>query len=211
MPRFKGRSISGESCLMSDEKPVTHQDYKSQLRKIAGKIDQFTTAHSIMRDSLRRKSGIISGITLFSSAAVTFLAIASDNIKEALLPNAVNSDYLLSTLAFVILCGSLAELQFKWRDRAAEHAEAASSFARLKLLFSREAALGADETQQGYVGLKTAYDNVCDMAVKLPDRQFIKLKAAHRRKIELSKYIDEHPHGSIWLTKLKLKWRDDRS
>lgn len=194
---------------MNDGGGQGQEDYGGQIRKISGKIDQFVTSHSIVRDSLRRKSNIIGGVTLFSSAIVTFLAIASDKVKEAILPESVNADYLLSTLAFVILCGSLAELQFKWRDRAAEHAEAANSFARLKLIFSRDIALGVDKTQQGYVGLKTAYDNVCDMAVKLPDRQFVKLKAAHRRKIELSRYIDDHPYASIWLTRLKLKWRDD--
>ncbi len=188
---------------------VASETQIAHLTKLTHRTDQMVTAHSILRDRYEARSNLLSGINIFSAAVVTFLSVASLEIKDALLPVTINPDYLLATLAFVSFCGSLAELHFRWREKASVHADAANSYARLKLSLAEGVAEKSTLTHDRYVSLKTAYDSTSDAVARIPDRQFVKLKAAHKRKINLSSYLDDHPSANILLTRIKFWCRDN--
>jgi hypothetical protein len=88
-------------------------------------------------------------------------------------------------------------------------AEAANALARLKLLIARELSSDLALTKARFAEIQRAYENVNDLVAKIPERRFLELKALHRRKVEMSKFLDEHPGASISFLRLKVWFRDN--
>src|SRR5258708_31351241 len=101
------------------------------------------------------------------------------------------------------------ELKTSWRERSSRHAEAANALSRVKLLIARELASDLAVTKARFAEIQQAYENVNDLIAKIPEGRFLELKALHRRKVEMSKFLDKHPGASIYLLRLKLWFRDN--
>jgi hypothetical protein len=137
------------------------------------------------------------------------LAASSDAIREPFLGDRDTADRIISLSGIAILLVAIADLHFRWPERSARHAEAANSLARYKLLLSRELSNPAPLTGSRYAELKQVYENVSDLTAKVPERKFLHLKGAHRKKVEMSKYLDEHPGSNIYLLRAKIWLRDN--
>jgi hypothetical protein len=185
------------------------EGFRSELQASLRRIDQSITAHSLLRDKFSRRAGTLSFAILAAAAVVTFLAISSEEIKSFFLLSHTNSDYLIGALGFIVLVCSIAELQFAWREKFARHAEAAGALARLKLVIGRDLGSEIAISRARYAEMQQAYENVNDLITRIPERKFLRLKAIHRRKVEMSKFLDDHPGSSITLLRVKIWFRDN--
>jgi hypothetical protein len=140
---------------------------------------------------------------------VTFLAIASEGVRSFFYLSGHSAEHVIGIFGSVVLVGSIAELHFGWREKSAKHSEAANSLARVKFLISRDLSGSAEISRAKYAELQQLYEDACDLVTKIPERRFLALKAAHRRKVELSKMLDVHPGASVFLLKAKLWLRDN--
>jgi hypothetical protein len=88
---------------------------------------------------------------------------------------------------------TVADLRLDWKGRAEKHREAASRLS--KLLAEFDALRRPDGTwpsgkEQKLQGL---YWDVMTNIAPIPDGKFNSLKAAHLRKVEISRLLDQHP------------------
>jgi hypothetical protein len=96
---------------------------------------------------------------------------------------------VLGALTFFL---TIVELVVEWRRRAWSHADAARRLAVLKSQF-RRATVQANGVESDGTDLDAAYDDTMAAIVEIPNRDFVPLKARHRRKVALSRLIDQHP------------------
>jgi hypothetical protein len=189
--------------------PSDEHGFRSGLETSLGRIDQGITAHSFLRDKFRRRAGLLSSLIVLGAALVTFLAVSSAGIKAALSLSDSGAEHLTGLLGFVVLLCSILELQLGWREKGSHHAEASNALARLKLLIARELGSDLPLTRARYTDLQQAYENINDLVARIPERRFLELKALHRRKVEISKFLDHHPGSSIILLRTKMWIRDN--
>ena len=184
---------------------VGRQELTTRLRK----LDQNISAHSHLRDQFSRRSTILGFVLIISSTIVTIFAVASDRIKALLLPGWLEPDLVISLCGVVVLLGTIAELALGWKEGGAAHAEAARALARLKLLFTHELSKPGQIPLAKFAELRQSYEDLHDLVAKIPESKFLKLKAAHQRKVVLSKMISASPGASLWLLRIKLWIREN--
>jgi hypothetical protein len=191
--------------------PTDESGFRSSLETSLIRVDQGITAHSFLREKFSRRAVLTSSFITIGAAAVTFLAVSSESIKNIITLSQSRADHLIGLLGFTVLVCSILEMQLGWREKSARHSEAANALSRLKLLIVRE--LGGDFalTKARYSELQQAYENVNDLITKIPERRFLELKARHRRKVEMSQFLDNHPGSSIIILRVKIWLRDNLS
>ena len=195
----------------ADTNPADEDGFRRSLETNLGRVDQGITAHSHLRDKFSRRAAALSTVIIVAAAIVTVLATSSDTIKELLFLSPSRADQIVGLAGLVALLLSILELKVGWREKSSRHAEAANSLSRLKLLIVRE--LGNDRalTKARYTELHQAYEDVNDLITKIPESKFLELKAIHKRKVEMSKFLDTHPGSSIILLRIKIWLRDNIS
>jgi|HubBroStandDraft_6_1064221.scaffolds.fasta_scaffold735076_2 hypothetical protein len=193
----------------SSNTPTDERGFRAGLERNLGRIDQSITGHALLRDRFHLLAGALSSLIVIGAAIVTLLATSSDATKALFFSASSDADHLIGLFGFIVLLCSIFELQFGWREKFARHAEAANALARLKLLVTRE--LGSDTplSKARYLELQQAYENVNDLVTKIPERKFLQLKALHRRKVEMSQFLDKHPGSSIVILRIKIWVRDN--
>jgi hypothetical protein len=198
--------MSGDNTQLSAAADAT---LRVELSKMLATVDQGITAHSNLRDRFSRAATALSLFLIVASAIVTFLAIASDAVKTYVLSSTLVADHFMGAISFLILLGAIGELQLGWREKSGRHSEAANALARLKFLMRREMSSSDALESAKYAELQQAYENVNDLIAKIPEGKFLKLKAVHRRKVEMSRFLDLHPGASILGLRIKIWLRDN--
>jgi hypothetical protein len=189
--------------------PTDETDFLKSLETSLGRVDQGITAHSYLREKFARRGAIISAGIIIASALVTFLAVASVSIRTYLQLSNDHADHIIGLLGFIVLICAILELQIGWREKSSRHAEAAGALSRLKLIITRELASDLTLTKARFNELQQAYESVNDLVAKIPENRFLELKALHKRKVEISKFLDKQPGSSVRLLKVKIWLRDN--
>jgi len=170
-----------------------------ELTRMWRVVDQMTTAHAVLRDRYRAWSLSLTLAILALSIVATALGFAGepevDFIVTARLP------VFVGALTCVIFFLTLVDLQFDWRSKARSHSDAAAELARLKTLL-RDAKARVDAGE--HVDLAEQYQRTMDSLLDVPDRKFLRMKARHCRKVELSKRISARPETPVWLHRVRL-------
>src|SRR5204863_4472803 len=138
-----------------------------------------------------------------ASAATTALAIASADVF-ALLPVPVASvRSAFALLGVAAFAASLVQMRLDWGGRALLFAGAADTCAQLKQRL-REATAATDQSQPGRrEDVLREYRVVTATLPRIPERDFVRLKAAHRQKVALSRQVEQQPFTPLWY----LRWR----
>lgn len=164
-------------------------------------LDMMLSGHSSLSEKYRRRStGLILAIMALSILGST-LALQDDKSVDIFSINLDSTGWLalLSGLVFFL---SIVELVLDWRGRAWSHEDAANRLGKLKGEF-RRADVSEDIVQMDGIDLDLEYDQATAAIVEIPNSVFNRLKAKHRRKIEISKLLDESPGAPLLL----LRWR----
>jgi hypothetical protein len=175
---------------------MTDSHELSRMWRVA---DQMTTAHSILRDRYRAWSLGLTLAVLALSVLATALGFAGEPeltlIVRAKLPTWVGA------LACVIFFLTLVDLQLDWRSKARSHADAARQLAALKTVL-RDADVRLKASEDVEVG--DEYQRTMEGLIEIPDRKFLRFKARHQRKVEISKRISARPETPVWLHRVQL-------
>ena len=164
-------------------------------------LDMMLSGHSSLSERYRRRStGLILAIMALSILGAT-LALQDDK-SIGIFTIDLESKEWLALLTGLIFFLSIVELVLDWRGRAGAHEDAANRLGKLKGEFRR--AEVTDETvQMDGVDIDEEYDQTTAAIVEIPNPVFNRLKAKHRRKIEISKLLDKSPGAPLLL----LRWR----
>jgi len=114
--------------------------------------------------------------------------------------------------AFVTLVAFfLSVVQFKneWKSKAHDHDVSFSEYAAVKrdcrMITAGTRAASLPELQR----IRAIYDAASKKGTDIPNRLFVHGKAAHLRKVYISRYLDSHPGAWVLLIKFKLFVRDN--
>lgn len=164
-------------------------------------VDMMLSSHASLRQRNRRRwlalTLTVMGLSIFTAT----LALADDTRVEVLFVDLGTKGWL-AVLAGMVFFLSIVELLVDWRGQAWAHGDATHRLAELKGQF-RRAQVGAELVETEGVDLDEAYDATMAAVVEIPNSSFNRLKAKHRRKVAVSKLLDETPGAPIPL----LRWR----
>lgn len=164
-------------------------------------LDMMLSGHSSLREKYKRRStGLILAVMALSVLAAT-LALQEDE-SVVIVGVSLGSTEWLACLSGIVFFLSIAELVLDWRGRAWAHGDAADRLGRLKGEF-RRARVTESKIETDGVDLDVEYDQATAAIVEIPNSVFNRLKAKHRRKIEISKLLDQSPGAPLLL----LRWR----
>lgn len=180
---------------------VRTSEFKRQRRLVGF----YLSAHTSLAQRLRRRRRVLIAAIIVLSVVATSLAFADperhiDFIVWATLPTWAG---ILSALVFVL---ALFDLLFGFERGAAEHEEAARRLDPLAAIY-RGILVEGDTVNTGEIDLEREYWTVLDSIVRIPNRDFSRLKAQHRHRIAISQALDTYPSASPRLIGLKLRWR----
>jgi hypothetical protein len=187
---------------MSEPNYVVDAREISRQRRV---VDQQLTIYSILRDRYQRCAVVSTLLILAGSLVVTAFAFTSNNATIRLPGVSASRTIWIGWLGLAVFFITLIDLVVDWKKKAERYGEAARRLGALKssyrgLNFER---LNSDEI----ANLSRHYGSVMGDAPPIRDRTFIRLKAAHIRKVALSRLISEHPGASVLRLRLRL-WRE---
>lgn len=166
-------------------------------------IDQSITAHSELRDRLQRRSAALDIFLLVASVVLCATVFMNPDILEVIGISGSVVDIARRLSSVAILLVSVVALRVDWKRRSEGHARAAEALAKLKSDCRRLLKSTSDPDPREVEQLCRACTMTFDAVAKIPENKFLGLKSSHKRKVELSRFVDEHPGRSFWLLKLQ--------
>ena len=184
---------------------MTNDELKRQSRV----TDQMVTAYSILRDRYAARATSLTLGILGSSVvlvACTFLpGYALSNV--GLSP--FFTKIIIGAFSSFVLFLSIAELRVDWRERSRLYAEAAESLAKHKskcrAVLNKEVSTSQDQIAE----MTKGYNSTMDGLPRIPDKQFVKLKACHLSKVRLSRMVDSSVGCPVWVLRRDIKFEGD--
>jgi len=161
------------------------------------------TMYSVLRDRYRRRAMLLT-LGIFGSSVIlctiTFLpSNALNKIGISDLAIQIATGIFSSFVLFI----AIAELCLDWKERSRSYGDSAGRLGILKARY--QAALRQDSISSELIkDLTEQYSITMDDLPKIPDKEFLSLKAYHLKKVQLSKMIDESVGCPVWILRLRL-------
>jgi hypothetical protein len=167
-------------------------------------LDQTLSMHTFLRDRYARFGLFVDLLLLACAVVFCATAFASDEVLSYLGPAPQQIRYLLRAFSVIAFMLSVLSLKVDWKRESAGHREAAERLSRAMAVFRKRR--GADGTwpADSSVELDGAYWEAMHNSVPVPESAFVKLKARHLRKVELSRMLDANPGCPVFLLRVIL-------
>lgn len=165
-----------------------------EIRRQRRVVDQQLTIYSILANRYDRYATALTMCVLAGSTVTAGFAFAADARLTIIGVSASRTTWIgwLSLLTFLL---SLVEITTGWRKKAARYRDGAVRLSELKSVYR-----GADIdalTRERAAELSAAYQRTMANAPEIKDRQFVRLKAAHVRKVALSELVSDDPAAPL--------------
>jgi len=195
-------------CWEGHSKTMARAELKHHFRI----IDMMLTMHSILRDRYQRRAFTADLLVLSSSIILCVVQFLDTDILKTLHIDPKTAQIAGGVSSIFILLVSLVSVMVNWSKKAEKHSHAVGELSRLKAQ-CRE--IIKSDTAEDNDKRSREKNKECACVLQnvepIPDRKFNKLKALHKRKVELSKMVDAHPGCPLFLLRLKLtlmaSWR----
>jgi hypothetical protein len=169
---------------------------KTEYERMWRVLDMTLSGHSLLRDRYRRRETALVLIVLTFSIAATAAAFLADERTVKIGPLHGRLTVWLGLLTTLIFFLTLFDLVIDWREKAWKHEQSADRLGNLKTLFRSVTVVGG-MVDAGETDLATEYQQAMDLTARIPERQFLRIKAKHERKVALSKMISAHPGAPL--------------
>ena len=167
--------------------------------------DQMVTIYSVLRDRYACRAQCLTLGIFGASVVLCTCTFLPDGALVAAGISATASKIIVGVVSSFVLFASVAELCLSWRERSRSYGEAADRVATIKALCRGVSdAIAPDDRACRMARLVQEYDGVMATLPRVPDRQFVGLKAYHIRKVRLSQMLDESAGCPVWLLRLRL-------
>jgi hypothetical protein len=159
-------------------------------------VDQLASMHAWLanRYQVRRTASLL--LVMGLSVLGAGFAFAASGVTVTLFGVQAHRETWVGSLALVVLGLSIADLVTDWAGRARSHQAAVRELAALKAAYrgvQKSTATGLPPAE-----LTLKYNALMDTLPPIPERAFNSLKARHLRKVEVSKFLSQHPGMSAW-------------
>ncbi len=180
-----------------------------EIRRMRRVADLLITCHCILRDRFDRRAVLLDVFLLIGSLLVAVLALSSAEIRRVILGDIIRTDSAIGLVGLLLFALSVVSIRVDWAHRGALHGEAAKAYASLKLDASQMLGDPASQTQAQFDALQAQFKMIGTHSIPVPEKEFNKLKKKHLMKQAVSRLLDTKPAASLWLTRIKLWWRDN--
>ena len=169
--------------------------------------DQMITAYSVLRDRYARRATILTLTIFFSSVILCVCTFLSDASLARVGFSEGSVTLIIGIASSIVLFASIVELNVGWKEKAKEYGLAADKLAEYKIRCqSKDGAAVSDSNGADEKESADAYREVMRNLPRIPDVQFVKLKAYHLRKVQLSKMADDNIGCPIIMLRISLFW-----
>lgn len=175
---------------MTDD-PAKGRDARDELKRQRRLVDQTASMQSALRDRFAAQSRALRVSQLVLSVVATAFAFASSDVELTLLGVSADRTTWLGWLAVAILSLSVADLVFDRAGHAGRHKGAVRQLAALKSGYRVDPQ--PDQLEAHLREMTERYETTMDALPAVPERLFLPLKARHLEKVEVSRYLSEHP------------------
>jgi hypothetical protein len=181
---------------------------ETEIASIERKADQSCSIHAQLRDHYARLASWLDYSLMAATTYLLALAFVEPVLGLRLTfgaPTQIVNAFM--TLAAFFL--SVVQFKNEWKSKAHDHQVTVSEYASVKkecrLITSGARSASLAELQR----IRAIYDSATEKGTDIPNRAFAPGKAAHLRKVYVSRYLDAHPGAWVTLVKLKLVLRDN--
>lgn len=177
----------------------------SELDRKFRVVDQMLSQHAAMRDKYRRRSISLRLLLLLCSVMLCGLTLVTVTDWEVIGIDPESGRWILAVAGCVVFFLSLTEMLVNWPESYESHRSATVRLGELKgRLRDRLTQDELSHRMAKQIGKEC--DEVLSQMVPIPEREFLKLKARHVRKIAVSRALDDRPGAPVWLLHLELWW-----
>lgn len=181
-----------------------------ELSRMFRVADMLVTCHAILRDNFARRSLLLDIFILSCAAWLTAMSFVDPQVVAVLVPVSIAPQIAIGLVALAIFILSLIQLKVDWKGRSALHGRAAAVYGDLKSELGTLLANANEVDDRQFAAIREKYVLIGRETIPIPDSRFTRLKQKHKLKIEISKFIDQHPAANIFVLKCRLWWRDNR-
>jgi hypothetical protein len=162
-----------------------------EIRRQRRLVDQTTSMQSALRDWDRTFGTFLVCLVLIGSLIGVAFAFAGGGQTVSILGIGAQRVTWLGWLAVIIFAVTLIELVLDPRGAGRRRAQAVRALGTLKGEYRTTVAAG--QAQETAERLSQRYEAVMSSVPEVPEPVFNRLKAAHLRKVEISKILSEKP------------------
>lgn len=182
---------------------------EERIEKLLNKCDQMISQHAYLRDRYGNNALTLDIILILFSASLSALVFAPPDFPAQYISQNFDNQPLIGGISLVVFVASILSWKVDWKSKQSSHAEAAKLLSELKqrliTAIQSEAPIRPDLEES----LKADYDLVLQKCTPIPEKDFLRTKQYHKRKITISRHLDENPHATLCLLKLRLLLRDN--
>ena len=167
-------------------------------------LDQTLSMHTTLRDRYTRRALIVDSLLIACAVVFCASAFATDAALARFGATPEHVRFFLrasSVLAFML---SIISLRIDWKGQSANHGDAAAKMSRALAVFRNNRDEDGAWKQGCAAELDSAYWEAMNNSAPIPSNTFVKLKASHLRKLELSKMLDSNPGCPVFWLRLSL-------
>jgi hypothetical protein len=184
-------------------------EIRKELERIHRVSDMLCTGHASLRDRYARWALAVDLAILGLSTWLVTLVFVQPRINTSLTPFSLDPQIWAGLLASVTLFLSIVQIKVEWKGLSDAHGRSCTMYAGVHREVGYLLASGRDLTEEAYRRLLSRYDMAIAVGVHVPEGQFLRQKRRHEVKVEISRHLDTHPAASIFLTRVKLWFRDN--
>jgi len=173
---------------------------RDELDKQCKIIDMMLTAHSRLRDQNNFRSCFIDLVIFCSSIVLIATLFLDPLILQYLSISQDLARLIIGISTIIIFIFSFVSLRVDWKQKGEQYRQSSETLSKLKNECLRLKFENDDDSV--IVKKHIISETINQLPVKIPENRFLKLKAFHKRKIELSIAIDQNPGASVYVLKL---------
>jgi hypothetical protein len=179
-----------------------------EIASIERKADQACSIHAWLRDRYQFRAEMLDYGLIAASTYLVGLAVVEPAIG---IPLSFGVDRTAFISAMSLPTFFLSILQFKsdWKTKAQAHQRSFAEYAKVKADCRTFTSGVRTATAPEHQRVRDRYDMVIEVGTHIPDKEFVRGKAHHLRKVFVSKYLDTYPGAWLLLVHLKLFLRDN--
>lgn len=168
------------------------------------------TGHSVLRDRYQRREKAITLAIMALSIVAVSLAFVNGESNVTLFGKDAKLATWLGSLTAGIFFLALLDFLVDWKRSAWAHEDAALRLSELKSKFRGATSVG-DVMDADDLDLRAEYEATMGNVAVIPESMFLALKTKHRRKVAVSRLIDDHPGLPLPLVRILAVWRGLRN
>jgi hypothetical protein len=167
-------------------------------------LDQTLSMHTTLRDRYARRALLVDILLLACSVVFCASAFASDQVLTFLGGSPDRVRYLLKAFSVITFMLSVLSLRIDWKGIAAAHRQAAEKMSGALAVFRKYRRDDGSWDASAVGELDGIYWEAMRNCVSIPESAFLKLKARHLRKVEISKMLDSNPGCPVFVLRTML-------